>query len=205
MVEVRHFFGLFACDRDMEDGFGVVLMLDDLHIPAHRVHIPEHLPDEVDALLIYRHHVGSVGVRAGGFDRKHCDDVRPVADGKVTASVRLPVDHYAVCRVLGLYPADFRGELAVDARHRLRHRLSVAVVSRPEHAERCSDDCRRTADDQDQRNERTGSAQKSHRGPCNSLSSADDSVFDPFKAFCGAFCRLCGFLHELLLYFFSGV
>lgn len=49
MVEVRHFGRFFACDRDMEDGFGVVLVLDRLHIPAYLVHIPEHLPDEVDA------------------------------------------------------------------------------------------------------------------------------------------------------------
>ena len=209
MVEVRHFGRFFACDRDMEDGFGVVLVLDRLHIPAYLVHIPEHLPDEVDALLIDGHNICSIGVRTGSFHRKHRDDIRPVADGQVTAAVRLPVNHYAIGRVLGLYPADFGGKLAVDARHRLRNGLGIAVIARPEHTEGCPDDRRRAADDQDQRNERTGTTQKSHRRPRHGLSGTDNGTFDLLKPFCSAFrCLrglLCGFPQELLLHFLSGV
>ena len=70
----------------------------------------------------------------------------------------------------------FGGKLAVDERYRLRNRLCIAVVARPEHTEGRADNSRRTADDQNQRNERTGTAQKSDRRPCDSLSCADDGI-----------------------------
>ena len=68
------------------------------------------------------------------------------------------MDDHAVCGVLGLYLIDLRGKLTVDERDGLRDRLRVAVVARPEHTKRRSDNSRRTADDQNQRNERTGTA-----------------------------------------------
>ena len=118
------------------------------------------------------------------------------------------MDHHAVCGILSLYLVDSRRKLTVDERDGLRDRLRVAVVARPEHTERCADDSRRTADDQNQRNERTGTAQQSDCRPRDSLSCADDGFLDPFKefycAFAGLCCLLCGFLHDLLLHALLG-
>ena len=188
----------------MEDGFGVVLMLDGLYIVADGIHIPEHRADKVDTLLVDGDNISSIGIGPSRFDCKHSDNICPVGDGKVAAAIRLSMNYHTVRRVLSLYLVDFRRKLTVDERHRLRHRLGIAVIARPEHTEWCPDDRRRTADDQNHRNERTGTAQQSDCRPCNGLSCANDCFLNPLKEFYCAFgglrCLLRGFLHNLLLH-----
>ena len=114
------------------------------------------------------------------------------------------MNYHTVRRVLGLYLIDFRRKLTVDECDGLRDRLCIAVVARPEHTKRRANNSRRTANYQNQRNERTGTAQQSDCRPCDSLSCADDGFLDPLKKFYCAFGGLCcllrGFLHDLLLH-----
>ncbi len=108
------------------------------------------------------------------------------------------MNYHAICEVFGLYLIDFRRKLTVDECNSLRDRLCIAVVARPEHAERRANNSRRTANYQNQRNERTGTAQQTYCCARNGLSCANDCFFDPFKEFYCAFgglrCLLRGFL-----------
>lgn len=109
--------------------------------------------------------------------------------------------YHAVSGVLGLYPADFGGKLAVDERHRLRNGLGIAVIARPEHTKRRANNSRRTANYQNQRNERTGhrpgSPTAARATACPARMTAFLTQFKEFYcAFAGLCCLLCGFLHD---------